>query len=372
MLIRKIQLTSYRNYERAALSFGDKVNVFIGENAQGKTNLLEAIYVISLAKSHRSNKDKELIRFDDEFSRIHIEAENRTGQVELDLIISQKGKRGKINGLEQKRLSDYVGTINVVMFAPEDLELVKGSPQTRRRFIDMELGQISPVYLYELSHYGKIMKQRNVLLKTMQVKRSTDFTMLDILTEQMIERAAFIMKKRGEFTKQLEKWAVPIHDSISRGKEVLRLQYIPSLEVSEEGNLSKIKIDMQKKYEAKKAEEVRRGTTLFGPHRDDLAFTINDLDVQKFGSQGQQRTTALSLKLAEIDLIHDEVGEYPVLLLDDVLSELDDYRQSHLLETIQNRVQTFVTTTSISGLHESVRQEACIFTVNQGEIKRME
>ncbi|MFS0788737.1 DNA replication/repair protein RecF [Shouchella sp. 1P09AA] len=372
MLIKKIELTSYRNYEHTTLSFGEKVNVFIGENAQGKTNLLEAIYVTALAKSHRSNKDKELIRFDKDFSRVHVEAENRTGQVELDFIISQKGKRGKINGLEQKRLSDYVGTINVVMFAPEDLELVKGSPQIRRRFIDIELGQISPVYLYELSHYGKIIKQRNVLLKDMQLKRSTDFTMLDILTDQMIERAAFITKKRAEFTTQLEKWAVPIHHSISRGKEALRLEYIPSLEVSDKGNLSKIKVDMQTKYETKKAEEVRRGTTLFGPHRDDLAFTINDLDVQKYGSQGQQRTTALSLKLAEIDLIHDEVGEFPILLLDDVLSELDDYRQSHLLETIQNRVQTFVTTTSISGLHERVREEACIFTVNQGEVKRME
>lgn len=372
MLIRKIELASYRNYEHTALTFGEKVNVFIGENAQGKTNLLEAIYVIALAKSHRSSKDKELIRFDKDFSRVHVEAENRTGQVELDFIISQKGKRGKINGLEQKRLSDYVGTINVVMFAPEDLELVKGSPQIRRRFIDIELGQISPVYLYELSHYGKIIKQRNVLLKDMQIKRSTDFTMLDILTDQMIERAAFITKKRAEFTTQLEKWAVPIHQSISRGKEALRLEYIPSLEVSDKGNLSKIKVDMQTRYEAKKTEEVRRGTTLFGPHRDDLAFTINDLDVQKYGSQGQQRTTALSLKLAEIDLIHDEVGEFPILLLDDVLSELDDYRQSHLLETIQNRVQTFVTTTSISGLHERVREEACIFTVNQGEVKRME
>ncbi len=221
MLIHTLALTSYRNYEETTVSFGPKVNVFVGENAQGKTNLLEAIYVVALAKSHRTPKDKELIGFDQPFARIHTEGQVRTGEIELDLILSGKGKKGKINGLEQRRLSDYVGTLNVVMFAPEDLDLVKGSPQVRRRFIDMELGQISPVYLHELSLYGKILKQRNVLLKDMQQKRSNEFTMLDVLTDQLIEKAAFIVKKRAEFIVQLEKWAIPIHESISRGKELL-------------------------------------------------------------------------------------------------------------------------------------------------------
>ncbi|GAF13089.1 DNA recombination and repair protein RecF [Bacillus sp. JCM 19046] len=372
MHINKLALTSYRNYENTSISFGENVNVFVGENAQGKTNVLEAIYVVALAKSHRTTKDKELIRFDEDFARIHVEGYIRTGEVELDLILTQKGKKGKINGLEQRRLSDYVGTLNVVMFAPEDLDLVKGSPQVRRRFIDMELGQISPIYLYELSLYGKIVKQRNVLLKELQKKRASADAMLDILTDQMIEKAAFIIKKRAQFVEKLENWAVRIHHSISRGTEKLKLSYIPSIEVSDKENMSKIKMELEKTYERKKEDEMRRGTTLFGPHRDDLGFLINGLDVQSYGSQGQQRTTALSLKLAEIDLIYAEIGEYPILLLDDVLSELDDYRQSHLLETIQSRVQTFVTTTSISGLHQSVLNEACIYDVTQGAIKRLE
>jgi DNA replication and repair protein RecF len=372
MIIHTLELSSYRNYSKTAVVFGEKINVFVGENAQGKTNLLEAIYVVSLAKSHRTQKDKEMIGFEEPFARIHAKAEKRTGEVELDIILSAKGKKGKINGLEQRRLSDYVGTLNVVMFAPEDLDLVKGSPQVRRRFIDMELGQISPVYLNNLSLYGKILKQRNVLLKNMQQKRSQNYAMVDVLTEQLIDKAAFVMKKRAEFISRLEEWATPIHQSISRGKEVLTLSYIPSIEVSDIENMSKIKEDLFKAYEMKRETEVRRGTTLFGPHRDDVSFSVNGLDVQSYGSQGQQRTTALSVKLAEIDLIYAEIGDYPILLLDDVLSELDNYRQSHLLEAIQARVQTFVTTTSTSGLDDSVLAEACLFSVDQGTVKRLE
>ncbi len=349
------------------LAFDHQVNVFLGENAQGKTNIIEAIYVLALAKSHRTSKDKELIGWGDEFARIQGKLEKRSSNLELELILSVKGKKGKINGLEQKKLSEYIGAANVVLFAPEDLNLVKGSPQVRRRFLDMEMGQISRVYLHHLGLYQKVLLQRNHLLKSLQIGKGSK-EMLDILTDQMIVLAAEVTKRRFEFIKRLQKWAEPIHYDISRGKEELEIRYLSATNVSDEMDLSKIKEEFYQMYEKQKTREIQRGVTLFGPHRDDLGFSINGHDVQTYGSQGQQRTTALALKLAEIELIYSEIGEYPILLLDDVLSELDDYRQSHLLKTIQDRVQTFVTTTNISGIDQRTLNQAKIWTVSEGTI----
>ena len=262
--------------------------------------------------------------------------------------------------------------MNVVMFAPEDLHLVKGSPQVRRRFIDMEIGQVSPVYLHDISQYQKILQQRNHYLKQLQLKQQTDFTMLDVLTEQFIQMAAKIVSKRYEFLKLLEQWALPIHQGISRGLETLKIEYKPSADVSDEQDLSKMVEVYEEKFAKIKTREIERGITLFGPHRDDLLFIVNGRDVQTFGSQGQQRTTALSVKLAEIELINKEIGEYPILLLDDVLSELDDYRQSHLLSTIQGKVQTFVTTTSVVGINHQTLQEAAAYRVESGVMARIQ
>lgn len=349
------------------LAFDHQVNVFLGENAQGKTNIIEAIYVLALAKSHRTSKDKELIGWGEEFARIQGKVEKKSSSLELELILSVKGKKGKVNGLEQKKLSEYIGAANVVLFAPEDLNLVKGSPQVRRRFLDMEMGQISRVYLHHLGLYQKVLLQRNHLLKSLQIgKGSAD--MLEVLTDQMIVLAAEVTKRRFDFIKRLQKWAEPIHRDISRGKEELKIRYLPSTNVSDEMDLSKIKEELYRVYEKQKPREIVRGVTLFGPHRDDLGFSINGHDVQTYGSQGQQRTTALALKLAEIELIYSEIGEYPILLLDDVLSELDDYRQSHLLQTIQDRVQTFVTTTNVGGIDQRTLDQAKIWTVSEGSI----
>ncbi|MFC0561295.1 DNA replication/repair protein RecF [Halalkalibacter alkalisediminis] len=367
MNLKQLTLRQFRNYKKVELAFDHQVNVFLGENAQGKTNIIEAIYVLALAKSHRTSKDKELIGWGDEFARIQGKLEKRSSNLELELILSVKGKKGKINGLEQKKLSEYIGAANVVLFAPEDLNLVKGSPQVRRRFLDMEMGQISRVYLHHLGLYQKVLLQRNHLLKSLQIGKGSK-EMLDILTDQMIVLAAEVTKRRFEFIKRLQKWAEPIHYDISRGKEELEIRYLSATNVSDEMDLSKIKEEFYQMYEKQKTREIQRGVTLFGPHRDDLGFSINGHDVQTYGSQGQQRTTALALKLAEIELIYSEIGEYPILLLDDVLSELDDYRQSHLLKTIQDRVQTFVTTTNISGIDQRTLNQAKIWTVSEGTI----
>lgn len=371
LFIEEIELTNYRNYEKLSIEFENKVNVILGENAQGKTNVMESIYVLAMAKSHRTSNDKELIRWDEEYAKIEGRVQKRNGPLSLQLVISKKGKKAKSNHLEQQKLSQYVGNMNVVMFAPEDLNLVKGSPQVRRRFIDMEIGQVSPVYLHDLSQYQKILHQRNHYLKQLQTKKQHDQTMLDVLTSQLIQAAAKIVKKRFEFLVLLQKWAEPIHHGISRGLETLQIEYKPSIEVLETADLSKMVDVYDEKFAKIREREIERGVTLAGPHRDDLAFFVNGKDVQTFGSQGQQRTTALSLKLAEIELIQAEIGEYPILLLDDVLSELDDFRQSHLLNTIQGKVQTFVTTTSVEGITHDTLKQAATYAVSAGVITKL-
>lgn len=368
MHIQQLQLKNYRNYDVLDLKFDDNVNVIIGENAQGKTNLMEAIYVLAFTKSHRTPREKELIQWEQEYAKIEGTINKRNQSFPLEIIISSKGKKAKLNHLEQRRLSDYIGALNVVMFAPEDLTLVKGPPQIRRRFIDMELGQIQPRYIYHLGQYQKVLKQRNHLLKQMQRSQKQDPSVLRVLTEQLIEHAATLLERRFAFLDMLRKWAKPIHKQISRGLEQLEITYAATIEVSEEVNKEKIETCYAAKFHELETKEIERGTTLIGPHRDDLLFYVNEKNVQTYGSQGQQRTTALSMKLAEIELIYNEVGEYPILLLDDVLSELDDHRQSHLLNTIQGKVQTFVSTTSVDGIHHETLRKAEIFRVNNGQV----
>lgn len=369
MIIEQIQLTNFRNYDFLELSFSPKINVFIGENAQGKTNVMESIYVLAMAKSHRTSKDKQLIRWNEDYGKIEGVLKNRYGSFPMELTITKKGKKGKINHIEQSKLSNYIGQMNVVMFAPEDLYVVKGNPQERRRFIDMEIGQISPVYLHELLNFHKILKQRNQLLKINQGKPKIDEVLYEIYTEQYIHSAVQIIRKRFEFIKLLQELAEPIHFGISRGLEQLSINYLTTKGIEDSWTNEEMGTYLAKKIAEVKQKEIERGVTLIGPHRDDLQFIVNGYDVQTFGSQGQQRTTALSLKLAEIELIKQETREAPILLLDDVLSELDDFRQSHLLNTIQGEIQTFVTTTSVEGIHHETIKHAKMFHVKQGKVE---
>ncbi|MBC1435438.1 DNA replication/repair protein RecF [Listeria rocourtiae] len=369
MHLENLVLRQFRNYKEQELTFDNKINVFLGENAQGKTNLLESILLLAVAKSHRTTNDKDFISWEAESAKIEGRVEKHGQSVPLELTLTQKGKKAKVNHLEQKKLSQYVGNLNVVMFAPEDLSLVKGAPGVRRRFINMEIGQMQPVYLHDLSQYQRILQQRNHFLKQAQIKRKHDSTMWQILTEQFIEVAVKLTKRRADFVKRLEQFAVPIHFEISRELEHLKLEYKPSVEL-EGSDTAEWQANLYKKMESIAQREIDRGVTLIGPHRDDLFFYVNDQNVQVFGSQGQQRTTALSVKLAEIDLIFEETGEYPILLLDDVLSELDDFRQSHLLAAIQGKVQTFVTTTSIDGIDHVTLNDATTFWVEKGMVTK--
>lgn len=370
MFVKSIALQNYRNYGALELNTDNRVNIFVGNNAQGKTNLLESIFVLALTKSHRTPRDKELIGWEAEHAQLRAAVERKYGTVQLELNISRQGKKAKLNGLEQRKLSGFIGALNVVMFAPEDLEIVKGSPGIRRRFLDMEIGQVQPSYLYHLQQYQKVLVQRNNLLKQMWSSPSGQAnTMLDIFNEQLVTNGVKVVKKRKQYLKKLQSWAEQIHAGITNGKEALTVEYSPSFAMPDEDEAVLFEQFMLKLTQMKD-QEVRRGMTLVGPHRDDLAFYINGKEVQTYGSQGQQRTTALSLKLAEIELMHEEIGEYPILLLDDVLSELDSMRQTQLIETFQSKVQTFITTTGIEGINTSKLHDANMFHVENGQVMR--
>ncbi len=369
MILNHLSLKNYRNYDSIELETEHNVNLFVGSNAQGKTNLLEAIFVLALTKSHRTNKDKELIHWNQQQASVKAEIIKKYGVNHLELWITQQGKKAKMNGLEQKKLSNFIGALNVVMFAPEDLDIVKGSPGIRRRFLDMEIGQVQPSYLYDLLQYQRILNQRNNYLKQIHSAKSTNQQMLEVWNQQLVEYGTKIIKKRQIFITKLQIWAQKIHDGITSGQEELQIRYQPSFDIENFTNETVVFNQFMIKLSQVMDQEIRRGMTLIGPHRDDLLFFINEKEVQMYGSQGQQRTTALSLKLAEIELIKEEVGEYPILLLDDVLSELDRFRQTQLIEMFQEKVQTFITTTGIESVNIEKLDHAKLFYVQNGKLK---
>ena len=341
MKLTELNLHHFRNYDEAQVEFSPQINVLIGENAQGKTNLLESIYVLAMTRSHRTNNDRELIEFGKDAAQIKGTVQRELGSLKLELDIGKHGKKAKANHLEKARLSEYLGQLNVILFAPEDLALVKGAPTVRRRFIDMEFGQVSPKYLHDLTQYRDILKQRNRYLKQLQSHEAQDQLYLEVLSEQLAAVGGAIISQRVKFLSELEGYAQELHQSITQGRENLTFEYSSAVKDASaltEVELSEALMDL---YRQNQSKEIFQGTTLYGPHRDDVRFLINHKNVQTYGSQGQQRTTALSVKLAEIDLMKNQTGEYPILLLDDVLSELDGARQTHLLKTIQERFRHF-------------------------------
>lgn len=368
MYLKNLQLHHFRNYADADVEFSPSINVLIGENAQGKTNLLESIYVLAMTRSHRTNNDKELIEFSQDASQVSGVVERQLGPLKLELDIGKRGKKAKANHIEKARLSEYLGQLNVILFAPEDLSLVKGAPTVRRRFIDMEFGQISPKYLHDLTQYRSILKQRNRYLKQLQTKEADDKVYLDVLSEQLAAVGGAIITQRIKFLSELEKYAQQLHQSITQGRERLTFEYESAVKNADELSEIEAAQALMDLYTRNQQKEIFQGTTLYGVHRDDVRFLLNGKNVQTYGSQGQQRTTALSVKLAEIDLMKNQTGEYPILLLDDVLSELDGARQTHLLKTIQDKVQTFLTTPGLSDVARNLIHEPKIFYIQDGKI----
>ena len=368
MKLLQLELDNFRNYQHLAATFSPGVNVFLGPNAQGKTNLLEAIYVLALTTSHRTHSDKELISWGEKDALVAGLIQRKTSKIPLALGFDTKGKHARVNHLNQPKLADYIGQLNVILFAPEDLSLVKGAPAIRRTFIDREFSQMSPKYLYIANQYRAILRQRNQYLKQLQSKKNTDLLFLEVLTERLVMFASELIERRLRLIQKLNAAAQPIQSAITQTGEALEIEYVSQLNPEELVDAATIQQALLTWFEKLQAREIQEGVTKLGPHRDDLAFIVNGRNVAVFGSQGQQRTTALAVKLAEIDLMKEETGEYPILLLDDVLSELDRERQTHLLKAMQGKVQTFITTPSLSDVARQLIDQPKVFNVRAGNL----
>ena len=348
MNIRSIELKNFRNYENLEISFDEGTNILFGDNAQGKTNILEAAYMSGTTKSHKGSRDREMIRFGEEEAHLKTVVVRGGREYQIDMHLKKTRAKGiAIDKIPIKKASELFGILNIVFFSPEDLNIIKNGPAERRRFLDSELCQLDRIYLADLTNYNKILAQRNKLLKDMIYRPSLSDT-LPVWDMQLIETGKKIIRRRKQFVDELREIVSDIHYRISGGKEELFLKYEPNIDdIFFEDELSRAK-----------EKDKKLCQTSVGPHRDDLLFSIGDVDIRKYGSQGQQRTSALSLKLAEIELVRKSISDTPVLLLDDVLSELDSSRQNYLLNNISD-TQTIITCT---GLDEFVRNR---FTVNR-------
>ncbi|WP_058486403.1 DNA replication/repair protein RecF [Defluviitalea phaphyphila] len=358
MYISEVNLYQFRNYNELTLSLHPKLNILYGENAQGKTNLLESIYLCATGRSHRTTHEKEVIRWENEETHIRTFLNKKNHVEKIDFHLKKNGKKSAaLNGIPIQRLGELLGIMNVVLFSPEDLQLIKSGPRQRRRFLDIELCQLDRMYFYNLQKYHKVLKQRNYLLKNINSgKDSKD--MLNIWDEQLVYFGEKIIEKRKDFIDKINNLAFLIHRNITDKKEELLIGYIPSVDKNE--FMGKLKYNIQK--------DIQNKTTSLGPHRDDISFKINGMDLKTYGSQGQQRTAALSLKLSEIELIKKEIDESPILLLDDVLSELDENRQKDLIESIDD-IQTILTCTGIEDIILKQKHRGSIFYVKNGNIK---
>lgn len=358
MIIKSIELQNFRNYEDLNISFDEGTNIFYGDNAQGKTNILEAAYLSGTTKSHKCSKDKEMIRFGKQEAHIRTVVVKKDKEYQIDMHLKNNRSKGiAINKVPIKKASELFGILNMVFFSPEDLNIIKNGPAERRRFLDSELCQLDKIYLSDLTTYNKILNQRNKLLKDMVYRPDLKDT-LPVWDMQLVETGRKIIRRRKQFVDELNEIVHDIHYRISGEKEDLLLQYEPSIEdIFFEDELSRVK-----------ERDMRQCMTSVGPHRDDLLFSIGEVDIRKFGSQGQQRTSALSLKLSEIELVKRSIHDTPVLLLDDVLSELDSNRQNYLLNSIHD-TQTLITCTGLDEFVKNRFQINKIFKVVQGTVE---
>lgn len=348
MIIKSLELENFRNYDSLKIEFSNGTNILYGDNAQGKTNILEAIFLSSTTKSHKGSKDKEIVNFNQEEAHIRTYIEKDGLEEKIDMHLRKSKSKGiAINNQKIKKAADLLGLLNVVLFSPEDLAIIKNGPADRRRFVDMELCQLDKFYLYNLNSYNKIVNQRNKLLKDLSMNPELKDT-IHIWDSQLVSFGSQIIDRRKNFIEQLNDIIFDIHKKLSGDKEELVIQYEPDV----------LKEEFEEKIRMNLFRDIKLKQTSVGPHRDDFSFKVGNIDIRKYGSQGQQRTAALSLKLSEIELVKKITKDTPILLLDDVLSELDNNRQNYLLNSIGN-IQTIITCT---GLDEFVNNR---FEINK-------
>lgn len=355
MWINKLKINNFRNYNYQEIKLEKNINIFYGENAQGKTNIIEAIFLCSMGKSFRTNKDKEMILLDKEKAIIEVEFEksDRDGKIKIEL--SNK-KSININGIKIKKLSELLGNINIVIFTPDDINILKGGPQNRRRFLDIMISQLKPNYMHNLNLYLKTLEQRNNYLRQIR-EENKDENMLEIWDEKLSEYAINIFNYRKDFINRINDKIKNIHNEITDNKEEIKIEYIT------ECNSRKEFLELLKK---RRKLDIIKGFTTKGIHRDDFVIYINQKRLDIYGSQGQHRTAILSLKLSELNIIEDEIGEKPILLLDDFMSELDKKRRNHFLEKIKE-TQVIITCTDKIDIEN---KKILIYNVKEGKVIR--
>ena len=357
MYIKSLELQNFRNYRSLSLELDQGTNILYGDNAQGKTNVLEAIYIAGTTKSHKGSKDKELIYFDEEESHIRMKVHKEIMDYQIDMHLKKNKAKGiAINGIPIKRARELFGIVNIVFFSPQDLNIIKEGPGERRKFVDFELCQLDSIYLNDLTNYNKCLNQRNKLLKDLYHQPSLKST-LDIWDEQLMYYGSRIIHRRIQFISDLNQIIYTIHKNLTGQKEEILLTYEPNIN------------EMNYKEQLSKNREIdcKMKTTSVGPHRDDFCVMVNGIDIRKYGSQGQQRTAALSLKMSEIQFVKQIIKDTPVLLLDDVLSELDSNRQNYLLGSIKD-IQTIITCTGLDDFVEKQFEVNKVFQVIAGGI----
>lgn len=357
MIIKTIELNNFRNYENLKIDLNNGTNIFFGDNAQGKTNILESAYVSGTTKSHKGSRDKEMIHFGETEAHIRTVVEKNGMEYQIDMHLKKNRSKGiAINRIPIRKASELFGVLHMVFFSPEDLNIIKNGPTERRRFLDSEICQLDKIYLSDLTKYNKTLNHRNKLLKDMVFHPELEST-LPVWDMQLISYGKRIIKRREQFIEELNEIIYGIHKNISGGKEELILTYEPNIEAS----------FFEDELNRAKQRDLKYTQTSVGPHRDDISFSIGEVDIRKFGSQGQQRTSALSLKLSEIELVKKSIHDTPVLLLDDVLSELDSNRQNYLLNSIHD-IQTMITCTGLDEFVKNRFQIDKIFQVISGEV----
>ena len=366
MILNNISLTNYRNYRKASISFGPGINVIIGDNAQGKTNILESIYVLAITKSYRTNNDSNLIKFNNNLFVIKGNITYNSSIKDLQISYDSIKKITKINKKQIKKISDYITNFNVILFAPEDLEIIKGSPSVRRNLLNIEIGQIDNNYINYYNEFNKILKSRNDYLKMMLVNSFSDDRYLEILTDSIIERIVPIYIYRKKFIDKINKYIDDIFYNIT-GIKGLKIVYESNIDLSNI-DYNNLKDLIKNKYKKAKLKEINQGMTLYGPHRDDFTFYISDQVMKFFSSQGQQKLAIIAFKLAEINIFKEETGEYPVLLLDDIFSELDKYKKNRLIKYLKKNIQVIITSNDTKDISKKILDDAKIYKIISGNI----
>ena len=363
MFLSEINLQNFRNYNNLKIKFKNNINIFIGNNAQGKTNILEGIYFLSITKSHRTNKEEYLIKNNELYSKVIGKVKQSVISKKYEVMINENGKRVSINENPIKKISDYLSNINVIMFCPDDLEIIKGTPHNRRYFLNIEIGQLYNEYIKHIYNYNKILKSRNEYLKN---NFNFDKVYFDVLTESLIKENVKIIKYRSDYIDNINKYIKNIYKDLTK-KDNIYLKYETFIDIDTEENMYK---SIKDKYNKAFDNELYQKVTLYGAHKDDFSVYIDDIKINNYGSQGQHRIAILSIKLAEVEIFKNIKEVKPILLLDDIFSELDKNKKNNIIKYINNDLEVFITSTDLKNISRKLLKEADIYKVDNSKVTK--